>query len=150
MTGFGISKNNNKNFDIEFNFKSVNNRFFDCKIKLPNYLSSLEKELYEITKKDCVRGSVQIYCKLKINSNDINIPKISTKKLDNFYNSLKPINDKFDNSNFNLNIPIDHLLNNLNNDIDSTLSIKDKKVILSVFKLGLKDLLSSRINEGKK
>ena len=114
MTGFGIANNNNKNFDIEFNFKSVNNRFFDCKIKLPNYLSSLEKELYEITKKDCVRGSVQIYCKLKINSNDINIPKISTKKLDNFYNSLKPINDKFDNSNFNLNIPIDHLLNNLN------------------------------------
>ena len=46
MTGFGIARNNNKNFDIEFNFKSVNNRFFDCKMKLPNYLSSLEKELY--------------------------------------------------------------------------------------------------------
>jgi len=150
MTGFGIASNNNKNFDIEFNFKSVNNRFFDCKIKLPNHLSSLEKELYKMTKENCVRGSIQIYCKLKMNSENKNIPKISTKKLDNFYNSLKPINDKFNNTNFNLNIPIDHLLNNLNNDINSDLSTKDKKYILSVFKFGLKDLLNSRINEGKK
>ena len=66
MTGFGISKNNNKNFDIEFNFKSTNNRFFDFKIKLPNYLSVLEKELYQIVKKECVRGAIQIYCKIKI------------------------------------------------------------------------------------
>ena len=66
MTGFGISKNNNENFDIEFNFKSTNNRFFDCKIKLPSFLSLLEKELYQITKSECIRGSIQIYCNIKI------------------------------------------------------------------------------------
>ena len=150
MTGFGISSNNNKNFDIEFNFKSINNRFFDCKIKLPGYLSSLEKELYKITKENCVRGTIQIYCKLKMNNDNINIPTINKRKLDKFHNSLKPINDKFDNSNFNLNISFDYLLNNLNDTIISDLSNKDKKIIFSVFNLGLKDLLNSRLNEGKK
>ena len=150
MTGFGLANNNNKNFDIEFNFKSINNRFFDCKIKLPTFLASLEKELYKITKEECVRGSIQIYCKIKMNNDNINIPKINKKKLDKFYNSLKPINDKFDNTNFNLNISFDQLLNNLNDEFTSDLSNKDKQNILSVFKLGLKDLLNSRLNEGKK
>ena len=150
MTGFGLANNNNKNFDIEFNFKSINNRFFDCKIKLPTSLSSLEKELYKITKEECVRGSIQIYCKIKMNTDNIHIPKINKKKLDKFYNSLKPINDKFDNTNFNLNISFDQLLNNLNDELTSDLSNKDKQNVLSVFKLGLKDLLNSRLNEGKK
>ena len=81
MTGFGIVNNNNKNFDIEFNFKSTNNRFFDCKIKLPSYLSSLEKELYQITKESCVRGSIQIYCKIKMNNDNIKLPNINKKKI---------------------------------------------------------------------
>ena len=150
MTGFGLANNNNKIFDIEFNFKSINNRFFDCKIKLPTFLSSLEKELYKITKEECVRGSIQIYCKIKMNNDNLNIPKINKKKLDKFYNSLKPINDKFDNTNFNLNISFDNLLNNLNDKLTLDLSNKDKQNVLSVFKLGLKDLLNSRLNEGKK
>ena len=150
MTGFGVASKNNKNFDIEFNFKSVNNRFFDCKIKLPSSLSSLEKELYKIVKENCIRGSIQIYCKLKVNNDNINILKINKNKLDNFYNSLKPINDKFNNTNFNINISYDHLLNNLNNEINLALSNKDKKIVFSVFNSALKDLLSSRLNEGKK
>ena len=150
MTGFGVASKNNKNFDIEFNFKSVNNRFFDCKIKLPSSLSSLEKELYKIVKENCIRGSIQIYCKLKVNNDNINILKINKNKLDNFYNSLKPINDKFNNTNFNINISYDHLLNNLNNEINLALSNKDKKIVFSVFNSALKDLLNSRLNEGKK
>tara|TARA_B100000029_G_scaffold471543_1_gene511279 strand:- start:87 stop:959 length:873 start_codon:yes stop_codon:yes gene_type:complete len=150
MTGFGIANNNNKNFDIEFNFKSTNNRFFDCKIKLPSYLSSLEKDLYQITKESCVRGSIQIYCKIKMNNDNIKLPNINKKKLNKFYDSLKPINDKFNNTKFNLNISFDHLLNNLSDQISSELSDKDKKNVLSVFKTGLKDLLNSRLNEGKK
>ena len=150
MTGFGISKNNSKNFDIEFNFKSTNNRFFDCKIKLPSYLSILEKELYQITKTECVRGSIQIYCSLKMNKNNLNIPKINKKSLDNFYNSLKPVNNKFNDTNFNINISFDKLLDNITNPINSNLSLKDKKSILEIFNSGLKDLLKSRLIEGKK
>ena len=150
MTGFGTAKNSNKNFDIEFNFKSVNNRFFDYKIKLPSYFSSLEQELYKITKENCVRGSIQIYCKLKMNNDNVETLKINKDKLNKFYKSLKPINDKFNHTNFNLNISFDQLLKNLNDDVNLDLSIKDKKIIVSVFKSALKDLLKSRLNEGRK
>ena len=150
MTGFGTAKNSNKNFDIEFNFKSVNNRFFDYKIKLPSYFSSLEQELYKITKENCVRGSIQIYCKLKINNDSLETLKINKDKLNEFYKSLKPINDKFNHTNFNLNISFDQLLKNLNDDVNLDISIKDKKIIVSVFKSALKDLLKSRLNEGRK
>ena len=150
MTGFGTAKNSNKNFDIEFNFKSVNNRFFDYKIKLPSYFSSLEQELYKITKENCVRGSIQIYCKLKMNNDNVETLKINKDKLNKFYKSLKPINDKFNHTNFNLNISFDQLLKNLNDDVNLDLSIKDKKIIVSVFKTALKDLLKSRLNEGRK
>ena len=150
MTGFGISKNNNENFDIEFNFKSTNNRFFDCKIKLPNFLSLLEKELYEITKSECVRGSIQIYCNVKINQNNTNIPRIDKKSLNSFYDSLKLVDDKFNNTAFNINLSLDYLLNNISDSTNFKLPAKDQKYILKIFNQGLKDLLKSRLNEGKK
>ena len=150
MTGFGISKNNNENFDIEFNFKSTNNRFFDCKIKLPSFLSLLEKELYQITKSECIRGSIQIYCNIKINHNNTNIPKINKKSLNSFYDSLKLVDDKFNNTAFNINLSLDNLLNNIADSTNFTLPVKDQKYILKVFNQGLKDLLKSRLNEGRK
>ena len=150
MTGFGISKNNNKNFDIEFNFKSTNNRFFDCKIKLPSFLSLLEKELYQITKSECIRGSIQIYCNIKMNRNNTDIPKINKKSLNSFYDSLKLVDDKFNNTAFNINLSLDNLLNNIADSTNFTLPIKDQKYILKVFNQGLKDLLKSRLNEGRK
>ena len=59
------------------------------------------KDIYECVKKECVRGSIQIYCKIKMNNSNINTLKINKNKLDKFYNSLEPINNKFDNTNFN-------------------------------------------------
>ena len=150
MTGFGISKNNNENFDIEFNFKSTNNRFFDCKIKLPSFLSFLEKELYQITKSECVRGSIQIYCNIKMNQNNIGIPKINKKSLNSFYNSLKAVNDKFNNTAFNINLSLDNLLDNITESTNYTLPVTDQKYIVKIFNQGLKDLLKSRLTEGKK
>ena len=44
MTGFGLSKRNNKDFSIEVHFRSVNSRFFDLNIKLPHIISILEKK----------------------------------------------------------------------------------------------------------
>ena len=149
MTGFGTSQISNKNFDIDFNIKSTNNRFFDFKIKLPQSLSFMEKDIYECVKKECVRGSIQIYCKLKINYDQLDVFNINNKKLDHFYNSFSFIDQKFDKGNFKLNLSFDSLLNYLGND-NNDLLIKNQKKIYSVFNLALKDLLKSRIIEGKK
>ena len=91
MTGFGTASKTSKHLDIEFNFKSVNNRFFDLNMKIPNYLSKIENELHNITKELCVRGSIQVYCKIKFNEDKLSLPNVSKDKLNNYFKSLSLI-----------------------------------------------------------
>ena len=150
MTGFGLVEKNNSDFSIEINLRSVNNRFFDSNIRLPNSLLPLQKEIYDLLKSHCTRGTIHVNCKLKTN-NKVDSLKIDTKKINEFYNLLMPINKKFSDSNFRLNLSFDGILNKLiNDDLEFQLSTKNKKYILSAFKYALNDLLKSRKAEGKK
>ena len=40
MTGFGLADRKNRNFSIEINIKSTNNRFFDLNIRIPSTINS--------------------------------------------------------------------------------------------------------------
>ena len=151
MTGFGLVEKSNSDFNIEINFRSVNNRFFDSNIRLPHSLSVLEKEIYNLLKDNCTRGTIYVNCKLKINSDKTISSNLDPKKLNQFYNLLSPINKKFSNSNFRLNLSFDSILSKIVNDeYEFNLSSKNKKYILSAFNKGLRDLLKSRRSEGKK
>ena len=144
MTGFGLVEKNNSDFSIEINLRSVNNRFFDSNIRLPNSLLPLQKEIYDLLKSHCTRGTIHVNCKLKTN-NKVDLLKIDTKKINEFYNLLMPINKKFSDSNFRLNLSFDGILNKLiNDDLEFQLSTKNKKYIISAFKYALNDLLKSR------
>ena len=149
MTGFGLAERKNKNFSIEVNIRSTNNRFFDFKIKMPSSISSLEKIIHESCKSHLKRGSIQLYCKIKIDSNENTSKSINKSKLDDFYNLLSPIDKKFKDSNLGLNLSFDNVLNNLTNQ-QFELSSKNKKIILNTFNKAFLDLLKSRKFEGKK
>ena len=151
MTGFGLVEKSNSIFSLEINFRSVNSRFFDLNIRLPYSISSLEKEIYSLLKDNCRRGTVNVNCKLKMNDDKLNFSKIDMKKLNQFYDLLLPLNQKFLDTNLRLNLTYDNILNKITTDeSDFKLSIKNKKYILTAFNLGLKDLLKSRKSEGKK
>ena len=151
MTGFGVVEKSNKDFSIEFRFRSVNNRFFDSNIKLPHLISSLEQKIYDLLKDNCKRGTININCKLKINNHKISSSKIDKNKLEYFYNSLKPIEKKFSDSKFKLNLSFNEMLDKISKDNqDFNLLDKNEKFILNTFNSGLKDLLQSRKIEGKK
>ena len=151
MTGFGTARKTSKYFDIEFNFKSVNNRFFDLNMKLPNYMSKIENELHNTIKELCIRGSIQVYCKIKFNDEKLSLPNVSKDKLNNYFKSLSLIDKKVDSSNFNINLQLDNLLNTVSENVDKDkVLIKYKKEIINTFNEALKDLKNSRIQEGKK
>lgn len=151
MTGFGIGEKKGKDFDIEFNIKSVNSRFFDCKIKLPSSFSTIENEIFNKLKENCNRGSIQVFCKLKPNNKETNKFIIDKDRLENFYNSLSPVEKKFKNTIFNFNLSFDYIQNNLTNLKNSSeLTDSNKKLILAAFNLALKKLVKSRNSEGKK
>ena len=65
MTGFGSIEKDNKDFSIEINIRSENNRFFDFNIKLPSSLLLLEKSIRELCKEKCNRGSIKVYLRIK-------------------------------------------------------------------------------------
>ena len=150
MTGYGSSIKSIKDMDIEFNFKSVNNRFFDLNMKLPNYLLTIENELYNMTKQICVRGSIQVFSKIKLSSQVFELPNINDVKLNDYYKSLLPINEKFQKTNFNLNFNIDQIINYCSDNNKNVLTDSNTKIILNTFKKGLIDLDKSRKIEGKK
>ena len=149
MTGFGLAERKNKVFSIEINIRSTNNRFFDSNIKIPSSISSLEKIIYESCKSHFKRGSIQLYCRIKMNDVKNNIQSISKSKLDNFYNLLSPIDKKFKNSSLGLNLSFDNILNKLSSG-EFELTNTNKKIILNTFNTAFLDLLKSRKSEGKK
>ena len=150
MTGYGSSVKSIKDMDIEFNFKSVNNRFFDLNMKLPNYLFPIENVLQDITKQICVRGSIQVFSKIKLSSQVFELPIIDDVKLNDYYKSLLPINEKFQKTNFNLNFNVDQIINYCSDNNNNILSDSNTKIIVNTFKKGLIDLDKSRKIEGKK
>jgi uncharacterized protein (TIGR00255 family) len=74
MTGFGSSDFTLKGYRFNIEVKSVNNRFFDARIKLPSSLNKLEPEIRQILKESLIRGSVDCYIKV---SKDIDSNKSS-------------------------------------------------------------------------
>ena len=149
MTGFGLAERKNKLFSIEINIRSTNNRFFDSNIKIPSSISSLEKTIYQSCKSHFKRGTIQLYCRIKMNDIKNTKSAISKNKLDDFYNMLLPVEKKFKNSGSRLNLSFDNILNKLTSQ-EFELNEKNKKLILTTFELAFSDLLKSRKIEGKK
>ena len=60
MTGYGKSENKNKNFSVNVEIKSVNNRFFEPILKLPRSIKDYEQIITNLLKKECERGRIYI------------------------------------------------------------------------------------------
>ena len=67
MTGFGKANFISEDFDISVTVKSINNKFLDIKISIPEELYQFENKLSKIIGKHIKRGGVfaKIYYKSK-------------------------------------------------------------------------------------
>lgn len=72
MTGFASLTVPTPWGTLHWEARSVNNRYLDCKFKLPDFLRELEFELLEYVKKKIGRGRIDCYLKLEFNSNAAN------------------------------------------------------------------------------
>lgn len=61
MTGFGRHSFIDENISIDFEMKSVNSRYLDLSIRMPNQFNFLEDTIRKIVKKSIHRGRVEIY-----------------------------------------------------------------------------------------
>lgn len=107
MTGFGKSKKNNEHIELEIEVRSVNSRYLDISVRLPNTLSAFEMPVRDIIKKKVIRGKITVYGNLKKALSAEAGKFVDQEKIKDSYNQLKSIKETL---NLAEDIKISHLL----------------------------------------
>ncbi|MFL2565179.1 MAG: YicC/YloC family endoribonuclease [Parvicellaceae bacterium] len=147
MTGFGKSEVTLDHFNINIEIRSLNSKFLDLSLKLPNIFKELDLPIRKLIKEKVIRGKVELMIHYeKINqSNTISLNK---EKIISYHNELKEITDDLkynsdkDLIGYALTLPeiIQHSKEILNDD--------SKSLVLSAVEKACKDLKKFRMNEG--
>lgn len=96
MTSFGRARRTVGGNDITVEIKSVNNRFFDCSVKLPRAFSFLEEKIKPYLQANSVsRGKVDVF--ITIDVIDSPIPKISIDEgyAEAYIDALRTLGERF-------------------------------------------------------
>ena len=148
MTGYGKGVAENENFSIELEVKSVNSRFLDIYLKLPNSLMNREYEIREIIKNRISRGKLSVILNLKNTGAANSVPDIDKGKLKAYLAVLKEVKKV---SKITEKLKLEHLLFNRDLFLQNDKDYGDEvfKLIKSALESALDNLKKMRQNEGK-
>jgi uncharacterized protein (TIGR00255 family) len=90
MTGYGDAEGQLDGVTYIVEVKGVNSRYFKPKIKLPETVAFLEEQIYELLRRNIVRGSVDYVLRLKNASADM-LFEINVNALTVYLNKLKTV-----------------------------------------------------------
>lgn len=148
MTGYGKGVAENSNYTVELEVKSVNSRFLDIYLKLPNALMNREYEIREIIKGKVSRGKLSVILTLKNTGVSNGIPAIDKEKLKAYLAVLKEVKKL---SKITEKVKLEHLLYNrdlfLQNDKEYDEEVF--KLIKKALESALVQLKKMRQNEGR-
>ena len=105
MTGYASGSAQVGSLSLDLEIKSVNSKSLDLKIYLPEYLSSLENELRQVTSSKVFRGSVVLKIKVSQNSEFSNEYCFNDKVLNTVFEKIQNIEKICDEK----NIPLEPL-----------------------------------------
>ena len=105
MTGYASGSAQVGSLSLDLEIKSVNSKSLDLKIYLPEYLSSLENELRQVTLSKVFRGSVILKIKVSQNSKFLNEYCFNDKVLNTVFEKIQNIEKICDEK----NIPLEPL-----------------------------------------
>ncbi len=105
MTGYASGSAQVGSLSLDLEIKSVNSKSLDLKIYLPEYLSSLENELRQVTSSKVFRGSVVLKIKVSQNSKFLNQYCFNDKVLNTVFEKIQNIEKICDEK----NIPLEPL-----------------------------------------
>lgn len=96
MTAFGRARATINGKDISIEIKSVNNRFFDCSVKLPRSFSYLEEKIKPyLQSKSIVRGKVDVFITIDVINSTLPDITIDEGYAEAYIKSLNHIADRF-------------------------------------------------------
>jgi uncharacterized protein (TIGR00255 family) len=142
MTGYGSTTLEINKFKFDIELKTLNSRYLDNNISLPNFLSSIEIEVGNILKKRLLRGKIEL--RVKSSSSDENSVKFNQDVIKKYIKDLKNISE-FDESNLLKSVI------NLPNSIDKPEIIITKSNLNNFYKAidtVINNVISFRLKEG--
>ena len=139
MTGFGKAQSINKNIEVEIEVRSVNSRYLDLSIRLPNTISAFEMLIRDKIKEEVIRGKITVYVNLKISSYDESQTLIDNSKILERYNQLKSVKKLLK---INENIKLSHLLT-VSDLFELDLNTIDEKKLLDIIMKTLDQALNA-------
>ncbi|MDP2304015.1 MAG: YicC/YloC family endoribonuclease [Ignavibacteria bacterium] len=95
MTGFGKAVSVMNGFSFEIEVKSLNNRFLEISLKLPQTLQNKEYELKELIRNKIKRGKIYVTILIKKEGENGSGLVINQKRLEESIDALKKIRSKF-------------------------------------------------------
>ena len=95
MTGFGSASFKIDELEIEIEIKTLNSKYLDSKVLLPNAISRYELELNKLLKDSFIRGKVDLRIKFSDIANES--VKFNKEVISKYINELKEVSD-FDES----------------------------------------------------
>ena len=147
MTGFGKSEVTLDHFNINIEIRSLNSKFLDLTLKLPNIFKELDLPIRKLIKEKVIRGKVE----LMIHYEKINHTKsisLNKEKIISYHNELKEITDELNyNSDKDL-IGYTLKLPEIIHHSKEILSEGSKIIVLSSVEKACEDLKKFRKNEG--
>ena len=93
MTGFGTATAEHKGKIISAELKSVNSKFADVNVRLPNVYRDKETEIRNALAKKFERGKIELY--VSITGGTKTASAINTEAFETYYKSLKALEKKF-------------------------------------------------------
>ncbi len=97
MTSFGRARQLVGGKDITVEIKSVNNRFFDCSVRLPRAFSFLEEKIKPyLQSKSISRGKVDVFISIDVLASPIPDISIDEGYAEAYIKALHELGDRFD------------------------------------------------------
>lgn len=146
MTGFGRAEEENDNYVVTVEIKSVNHRFKDTRFKMSSLFNGIELDLKKMLFKEHKRGSFDIYVNFKRAESNSKFDDIDEAKVRAYLEQVK----KWIGTD-SLNIqPTEFLRNEFQADVDLSKDPELMKLALKAFEGAVTRLKESRATEGGK
>jgi len=148
MTGYGRASAGNKKFAVDVEIKSINSRYLEIFLKLPQFLQSKEYDLREIIRNSVKRGKLSVVILLKKNGFADNEITLDETKLKNYISLLKQVKKA---AKISDKIKLEHLL--YSRDIFTTtveeISEQEFEFVKDAVSKAINNLFEMKIKEGK-
>lgn len=96
MTAFGRAKEERGGRDITVEIKSVNNRYFDCSVKVPHLFSYFEEKIRSyVSSRQISRGKIDVFVKIDVTEQTGVEIKLDEAYAESYIAALKTLRDKF-------------------------------------------------------